>query len=104
MGKSLRERRKNEKVRREGGVARIVDEVKDSRLRWFGHMKRMNDNDTVKLAWKEPVRGRRCIGRQRFRWRDGVERDMREIELEKGDVMDRDYWYRRTRAAGRAKN
>lgn len=80
----------------------IEDKVKEARLRWFVHMMKMNDNDPVKLSWKEPAMGRRSRGTWKFTWRNGVERQMREPE--EGNVVDRNYCYRQTRVADPARD
>ena len=49
--------REERKIRAELGVAQIRDKVKDSRLRWFGHV-------NIKIAHEMEVIGKRSRGRQ----------------------------------------
>ena len=82
----------NEEVRRRAGVESITRKAEEARMRWFGHIIRMDENKMVKRAWNEPVRGRRSRGRQRIRWRDGVESRMRELGLTEEDANNREKW------------
>ena len=52
MGVSLREIRRSEDIRAEAGVVPIVEKVRETNLRWFGHMIRMEEDDPVKMAWR----------------------------------------------------
>ena len=52
----------------------------------------MDEEDPVKRAWKEPLRGRRSVGRQRIRWKGVVERDMKEKGLRVENATDRVCW------------
>ena len=52
MGVSLREIRRSEDIRAEAGVVPIVEKVRETNLRWFGHMIRMEEDDPVKIAWR----------------------------------------------------
>ena len=72
MGVSLRERRRSENIRAETGVVPIVEKAREARLRWYGHVIRMEEDDPVKVAWRSQVEGR-SKGRQRIRWRDVIE-------------------------------
>ena len=94
MGISLRERLENDEIRRRAGVMKITEVIRESRLRWFGHVLRMDDEEGVKKALEEPVRGRRSRGRQRIRWRDKVKDDMERKGLVEEDAFDRNHWRR----------
>ena len=88
-----------------------VDRIKARRLRWFGHVSRMDSNRIPFLALHTMVDGVRSRGRPRARWRDGVIEDIKERELEFAEATfltkDRDGWrkfarpYRRDGADGR---
>ena len=58
----------------------ITEEIKKRRLRWFGHVVRMDEDRTPKIAldWT-PAAGRRNEGGQRTTWRGSVAKDFREI-------------------------
>ena len=98
-GISLLERRESDDIRRMCGVCKIGEKAREARLRYFGHMKRREDDEPVKKAMLMPVTGRRRVGRQRVRWRDVLKRDMNELGCREEDAMDRSRWKRITRAA-----
>jgi hypothetical protein len=74
----------------------IVRVIKARRMRWAGHVARIEE---VRGAYKILVgrfEGRRPLGRPRRRWEDNIKMDLREIRF--GDVdwihlaQDRDRW------------
>lgn len=99
QGISLKDRIRNEDIRKSAGVTSIILKAKQEKLRWFGHVLRREEDNPVKKAWREPIKGKRSRGRQRIRWRDGVERDMRELNLTEGDAQDRVLWRQRIQVA-----
>ena len=94
---SLREHLTNEEIRDRAGVVSIIQKVEESRMRWFGHVARMEEEEVVKKAVKEEVIGKRSRGRQRTRWKDGVMRNMQRLGLREADAADRQKWRSRTR-------
>jgi len=52
-----------------------------SRLRWFGHVERKDDNDWFKRCITWEVEGIRQRGRQRKTWWDCVKKDMENLGL-----------------------
>ena len=59
MGVSLRERRRSEDIRAEVGVVPIVEKARETLLRWYGHVIRMEEDDPVKMEWRSQVEERR---------------------------------------------
>ncbi|KAJ4440160.1 hypothetical protein ANN_08298 [Periplaneta americana] len=57
----------------------IVAEIKARRLEWLGHVIRMNDQRIPKKILNTKPEGRRNIGRQKLRWLDRVEEDLRTL-------------------------
>ena len=94
----MRERSRNEEIRRREEVTHIVGRAREERLRWFVHVIR-RDQDPIKKAWREQVVGRRSRERERIGWRDALDRDMRERGLRKEEGLDRNYWIRPVREA-----
>ncbi|KAH0456698.1 hypothetical protein IEQ34_014605 [Dendrobium chrysotoxum] len=47
-GFTLRDRIRNEHIREKVGVAPVEDKIRESRLRWFGHIKRRPSDDPVR--------------------------------------------------------
>ena len=54
-------------------------EIKARRLEWLGHLIRMDVNRLPKKIFNTEPEGRRNIGRQKLRWMDGVENDLRVL-------------------------
>ena len=92
LGVTLRDKIRNEEIRRRTRVTSIVKKVKIGRLRWFGHVVRREDYQVVKRAWKEPVRGSRGRGRPRIRWYDEIKQDLVEREIKEEDARNRRKW------------
>jgi len=65
LGVSLRDRRRNEDIREVLGVACITDKVREARMRWYGHVMRMEDSCCIKRIMNAEVYGRRSRGRQK---------------------------------------
>jgi len=49
LGITLKDRKRNDDIRHAGGVSCITDKIHDSRLRWYGHVQRREDDHCVKL-------------------------------------------------------
>jgi hypothetical protein len=63
----------------------IVRFIKLQRIRWLGHVERMEDNAMPKRMLK---------GRPRMRWLDDVESDLKKMEVKgwKEKMRDREQW------------
>ena len=76
----------------------IVRVIKSRRLRWAGHVARMEEG---RSAFKI-LTGKRRLGRPRRRWEDTIRMDLEEIGINAGNWVDlaqnRGYW----RALGNA--
>ncbi len=77
----------------------VVDWVKRSTLRWFGHTERIGNEEFVKKVYLSSVEGMNRRGRLLERWADRVkeyvsEREVRGNELEwaRRECMDRERW------------
>ena len=55
--------------------------VKSRRLRWAGHVARMEAERAVYKVWSGIPEGRRPLGRPRRRWEDNVRGDLRNLGL-----------------------
>jgi hypothetical protein len=75
----LTNRTRNERVREMCGLKRsIVERMKVNKLRWFGHMERMNDERMTKIIYREERMGERRQGRPRMGWVEGIENILKE--------------------------
>ena len=74
----------------------IVRVIKYRRLRWAGHVARIEEGRIAfKIVTGKPT-GRRPLGRPRRRWEDNIRIDLEEISINAGNwidsAQDRDYW------------
>ena len=70
--------------------------IKYRRLRWAGHVARMEEGRSAfKILLGEP-KGKIPLGRPRRRWEDDIRMDLKEIGINTRDwvdlAQDRDYW------------
>jgi len=74
----------------------LVTTVRIIRLRWAGHIVRMQDNLPCKKITLDKPEGRRQVGRPNLRWMDGVMRDAERLGVRnwKKKGKDRDGWRR----------
>ena len=72
----------------------IVRFIKAQRIRWIGHIERMEDSRTAKRMYKARMERRRRPGRPRNRWTDEVEKDLRTMNIRpwRTQAQDRDQW------------
>src|SRR6218665_3036129 len=89
LGVSLRDRRRNEDIREVLGVACITDKVRAARMRWDGHVMRREDGCCIKRIMNAEVYGRCSRGRQKKRWRDKIQEDLKMLKLKKEDADDK---------------
>jgi len=76
--------------------ADLVKTIKTTRLRWAGHVMRMQDNLLCKKITLDKRKGRRRAGRPNLRWIDGVMKDAEKLGVRnwRARVRDRDDWRR----------
>ena len=65
--------------------------LRKTRLRWFGHVKRRDENSILKRAIELEVEGRRPVGRSKKTW-SKVEEDMRKISITEDMAENRKQW------------
>ena len=70
--------------------------IKSRRLRWAGHVARMEEGRSAfKILTGKPT-GKRPLRRLRRRWEDNLRMDLEEIGINVGNWVDsaedRDYW------------
>jgi len=70
--------------------------IKSRRLRWGGHVARMEEGMSAFKILKGKPTGKRPLGRRRRRWEDIVRMDLEEIGINAGNwvdlAQDRNYW------------
>jgi len=72
----------------------IVNYIKVNRLAWTGHLIHMNNDRILKKIFNTKPDGVRRFGRPKLRCEDGVDQDMRILEVKnwKKVTLDRDEW------------
>ena len=76
------------------GVDLVEDVLRRRRLRWYGHVKRRDENDPLSRALNLTVDGRRPPGRPKKSWRKTVKEDMLFVGVQEDDALDRARWRR----------
>ena len=70
--------------------------IKSRRLRWAGHVARMEEGRSAFKILTDKPTGKRPLGRPRRRWEDNIRMDLKEICINAGDwvvsAQDRNYW------------
>ena len=78
---------------RSPNIARVI---KFRRLRWAGHVARMEEGRSASKILKGKPTGKRPLGRPRCRWEDNIRMDLEEIGVNAGNwvdsAQDRNYW------------
>ena len=74
----------------------IVRMIKSRRLRWAGHVARMEEcRSAFKILTGTPTKTR-PLGRPRHRWEDNIKMDLKEISINTRNwvdsAQDRGYW------------
>ena len=68
---------RNEEIRSKLGVANIGDKLRETRLRWFGHVQRRSPDATVRRCERLELGAyRRGRGRPKKRWMDNIKQDI----------------------------
>jgi hypothetical protein len=72
----------------------IVIFINSQRIRWLGHVERMEYNEMPKRMLKGRLYSKRRKGRPRMRWLDDVESDFKKMEVKGWNekMRDREQW------------
>ena len=62
--------------------------IKSRRLRWAGHVARMEECRSAFKILTGKLTGRRPLGRPRCRWEDNIRKDLKEIDVNTMKWMD----------------
>ena len=80
----------------------IIRNLKSRRLKWAGHVARMEQSRNAQGVLVGKPEGKRSLGRPRCRWEDNIKMDLRQVGCDPKDKIplaeDRDQWraYART--------
>ena len=80
----------------------IIRSLKSRRLRWAGHVARIEHYRNAYRVLLEKPEGKRPLGRPRRRWENNIKMDLREVGCDPADWIDfaddRDQWRAYVRA------
>ena len=65
----------------------ITRNLKSRRLRWVGHLARMEQSRNAYRVLVGKPEGKRPLGRPRRRWEDNIKMDLREVSCDPEDLM-----------------
>lgn len=83
---------RNEHIRQKVQVGSFAEKVRESRLRWFGHVLRREEEYVGKRILSMTLPGKRKRGRPKRRYMDGINEDMRAVGLKEKDALNRAKW------------
>jgi hypothetical protein len=70
--------------------------IKSRRLRWAGHVGRMEEGKSAFKTLIGTPTGKRPLGKSRRRWKDNIRTDLKEIGINTRNYVDlaqdRDFW------------
>lgn len=99
LGISWQDKVTNAEVLSRAGLPTLYTLLRQRRLRWLGHVHRMDDGRIPKdILYGELASGRRSTGRPQLRYKDVVKRDMKALDINtatwEGAAADRATWRR----------
>ena len=92
MGVTRKDKIRNEHIRSTVKVEQLGMKMRESKLRWYGHVMRRDQEYVGRKMMKMELPGKRKRGRPKKRFLDAVKEDMREVGVKETDVKDRKMW------------
>ncbi|KAK4290600.1 hypothetical protein Pmani_036511 [Petrolisthes manimaculis] len=94
LGVTRLDRIRNEQIKGTAHVRRFGDKTRKARLRWFGHVRRRDEEDVGRKMLEMDLPGRRKRGSPKRRFMDVVKEDniMQVVGVTEEDVDDRARW------------
>ena len=90
LQKTKKDKIRNDRIREEMRVEKSLDlRIRESRLRWYGHVRRMEESRTAKKWLDKEIQGKRSRGRPCKRWKEQVAEDCTVKGWDK-EVLDRE--------------
>ncbi len=99
LGHTLLDHVKNETILKRTNVAPIKDKMRQSRLRWYGHVLRADREAICRSPETVQVPGSRPRGRPKLRYSDTLSRDMEAVGLRPSLAQNREVWRRKSQRA-----
>ncbi|KAM8853652.1 putative transposon-derived protein F52C9.6 [Synchiropus picturatus] len=92
LGVSSMDRIRKQYIRGTAHVRCLGDKVRETRLRWFGHVQRRESQYIGRRMLRLELPGRRWRGRPKMRFMEVVKEDMRFVGLREEEAEDRVRW------------
>ncbi|XP_047491860.1 uncharacterized protein LOC125041127 [Penaeus chinensis] len=94
VGVARKDKVRDENIRERLGIEKkLTDKIKESRLRWFGHVDRRDESYVGKRVMKMTA-GKRKRGRPKRRWSDCNKEDLVSVGAVARDAAERISWRR----------
>ncbi|KAM2360015.1 hypothetical protein ACFXTH_002458 [Malus domestica] len=92
-GHTRKDKIRNEDIQGKVGVAEIEGNMRENRLRWFGHVQRRPTDAPIKRCdYGTEVQGRRGRGRPRKTLEETLRKDLEYLDLTEDMTQDRAQW------------
>ena len=92
MGKTRKDKVRNDNLRNAMGIRAVSEKVQGNRLRWYGHVQRRDHDYCGKVAEQINIEGKRRRGRPLMTWHSKLTHDLKEHDLLPDMVHDRCAW------------
>uniref|UniRef100_A0A914X8P3 Reverse transcriptase domain-containing protein n=1 Tax=Plectus sambesii TaxID=2011161 RepID=A0A914X8P3_9BILA len=80
-------------------IAPIAEKLRESQLRWYGHILQADDRTIVKTGFTLEVPGARLKGRPKQRWTNTLHNDLKIASLRPNKALNHDLKHQRARRA-----
>jgi len=82
LGITWKDKVRNKEIRRKTGLWKLELIIKERKLRWLGHVLRMEDSRVPRQTNQWQLRGcKRKPGRSRKNWMDIIRRDLKDMDI-----------------------
>ena len=91
-GETRRGNIRNEHTRWTTRMVQASEKITEKRLKWYGHVRRMKEEQIVRRMLDVDIPGKRRRGRPTLRWKDACKRDMTQAGLKEDNTTNRAEW------------
>ena len=84
-GVTRKDKIRNEHIRGTTKVVQASRKITERRLKWYGHVMRMEEDHVVRRVMTKAIPGKRKRGWPKTRWKDVYKRDMQTVGLREDD-------------------
>ena len=95
MGVTRKDQVRNSRIREELKVTPLLEDIERGKLRWYGHVRKMEEERKQKkyLMWQAPRK--RQVGKPRRRWIEGIDRALERRGTSREEVERYNRYYER---------